>query len=380
MPLATARPQALAGGALEALLACTDELAQRWAAALVLARPLSSIGTLALEEVAGTGPALCAQLLRALTTEEDLELLVASRGPRGEERSAPVRGLAAISGVGDPAALVHTTEALRGVLWQALLAHAGEQSAHALAELGDRLAHVCAVALAAAIGERPDARASDAPARPDSRSLAPGAGGGFAVPGARPPAGGALAGATIVDERVQAPEPEISVRDQRGGEAPAVRDQRSEGPAAWVGAISARLQRFAVEREPFAVVLVELADLERLREDPKRLTRAAARLEDALSLALGPGPVELTRERAGRCWVLASVEDRSAVERLEQRLRGGVEAYARRHEKSLALAAGSALCPEDGTHAAALAAHADLSLYADRAGAGTRRSASQDPA
>lgn len=361
-PSAAPAPASGGAGGLEALLERPDELARRWAAALVLARPLASLAELGLEELARSGPGLCAQLLRALHSDAELEAL--ARAPAGHAGAALSRRLAVIAGTREPSALVQATETLRGVLWRALLEHAGVGSGLELAELGDRLARACALALAGALDAEPRELAGAGEAARASHtesSAAP-----EAPEGGLERAGG-RSRVVIVDERARAPQ--ITVRDRR-----------RDGPAAWVGAIGAHLDAFATEGEPFVVLLVELAQLERLRGDGERVARAAARLEDALSLSLQPASVALTRERPGRCWVVAAVEDAVAAERLEQRVRAGVAAYARRCGDELPIFVGRALCPDHGTSAAALAAHADVGLYADRASAVARSSAGEGAA
>ncbi len=59
----------------DALLARAEELARSWAIALILVRPLAAIGELPLEELARDAPALCAQALRAVQSDVELERL-----------------------------------------------------------------------------------------------------------------------------------------------------------------------------------------------------------------------------------------------------------------------------------------------------------------
>ena len=155
-----------------------------------------------------------------------------------------------------------------------------------------------------------------------------------------------------------APVAEIEIRDER----------REEGPAAWISSIGAQLALFERDSAPFAVLLVELLDIERTRphEPSEELSRLARELERALADALGPWPGSLTRERPGRCWLLAPDTDRAGAERLAQRLMRDLSAGAGELGASLAVAIGTAMCPEDGREAAALAAHADVGLCAAR--------------
>jgi GGDEF domain-containing protein len=259
-----------------------------------------------------------------------------------------------------------------------------------LAEVGDRLAYVCAALLAAGvrtIATGLDTRAPGAEARaPEPASR---------VPVVRDLASGSRprGEVVIVDER--APDAEVSQsptpapparaaavsehaqpwgepRSALPGEPPAeieIRDQRrEEGPGAWISSIGAQLERFERDGAPFAVLLVELVDIERLRRDgpPEQLTRLAAELERALATASESWSGSVARERPGRCWLLAPGTDRAGAERLAQRLMRELSASGGERRPSLAVAIGTAICPEDGREPAALAAHADIGLYAAR--------------
>jgi hypothetical protein len=409
-----ARPVADLPG--DAVLACADELTRRWAIALILVRPLDGIGDVPLEQLAREAPSLCAQAVRAMQSDVELERLTGQGTPTGREDSAPARRLAAIAGARDSAEAVEAVEALRGVLWEALLDHLNEPSARQIGDVSDRLAHVCAAVLAAAVDAAfaPEARAladDDEPAlgvpeptvRDFSRPLPPDRHAVIVDERARVPA--AQRGARAADDPPMppahpplerplswdesppvpprpaparerplswdespptshgAPPAEIEIRDERGG----------EGPAAWIGSIGAQLERFERDALPFAVLLVEFVDLERLRREqlPEELTRLAGQLEQALAAALGGWSGSLERERPGRCWLLAPATDRIGAHRLAERLVDAVASRASRRSTPLEVAIGTAVCPEDGREAAALAAHADVGLYAARSAART---------
>jgi len=378
------------------VLARADELARLWAIALILARPVDGIGDVPLEDLAREAPSLCAQVVRAVQSDVELGRLTGRGAPSGREDSAPARRLAAISGARDTAAAVEAVEALRGVLWEALLDQLSRpifdrSSARLLGDVSDRLAYVCAAALAAAVDAAlaPAARApfhevevAIGVPEPTVRDLAR-----VPPPGRR---------AVIVDERARVP------AAQRGARAPEdaptqaarrpperplswdesppippgaraaeieIRDERvEEGPAAWIGSIGAQLERFKRDGLPFAVLLVELVDIERLRREelPEVLSRLAGHVERALADALGAWSGSLTRERPGRCWLLVPETDRAGAGQLAERLALAVASCARHRGVPLEVAIGTAVCPEDGREAPALAAHADVGLYAAR--------------
>ena len=203
-PLGSAPAHPLPDAPIDALLDGAQELARRWALALMLARPPAQIGGLELEPLAEQAPALIAQVLRALRSQAELERLIAV------EESPSARGpgalaLVELAGAGRPDEAVAAVEALRGVLWGALLEEAGSSlrrqlRARELAELCDRLAYVCARVLAASLAERPEALSDDAGSLPRRRVPEK------VLPEAIQVAGGAGGGAVIVDERRDARE------------------------------------------------------------------------------------------------------------------------------------------------------------------------------
>jgi len=152
--------------------------------------------------------------------------------------------------------------------------------------------------------------------------------------------------------------PQIEIRDVRG----------EEGPAAWIGSIGRRLERHEQDGSPFAVLLVELIDIERLRhaEPAEELSRLTSLIEEALARELRPAD-SLTRERPGRSWLLAPQTDGPGAQMLVERIARAVRSAVSHRGTPLEAAVGVAVCPEDGRRASELAAHADVGLYAARA-------------
>lgn len=409
-----ARARAVAELSLDPLVARADELAQSWAVALILARPLDGIGGVPLEELAREGPALCAQMLRALLSDVELDRLIGNAPSSGREQSAPARRLAAVAGAGDVVEAIAAVEALRGVLWEALLedfprSSSERTSARQLADLSNRLGYVCASALAVGVTIEGLAVASVS-GEAVAASVAELAGAHRdGEPAVR--AAVADAAAVIVDERDEHSRaaagrtkssheavrlsPAAVERPLSWDESPPVppaaqgaeieiRDERSEeGPAAWIGSIGGELERYAQEEAPFVVLLVEPVEIERLRraETPDVLQDLTDRLEDALA---GAWPGSLTRQRRGRYWLLGRASDRLGARDLAEHLRQALVSAVLHHGAPLELAIGMASCPEDGLEASALAAHADVDLYAARAaarsGAARARAAVDEPA
>jgi hypothetical protein len=355
------RVRAVAELPCDELLADADELAKRWAIALIRTSPLAELAELPLETFALEAPALCAQALRAVQSDAELERLTGRGAPSGRDDRALARRIDALTGARDAAGLVDAVESLRGVLWEALREHLLEPSARLIEDLSDRLAYVCAATLAVALqaatpaaenahveGEQIRGHASsDADARDLARATAPGR------------------RAVIVDEGTGAIAPEresfeaeIEIRDER----------HDEGPAAWIGSIGAQLERFRRDKLPFAVLLVELVELDRARRNelPAELTVLAGLMEQALTDVLVASSGSLTRERPGRCWLLAPDTDRAGASELAERLSVAVSVRLSGSVLPALVAIGTAVCPEDGLEAAALAAHADVGLYAAR--------------
>jgi hypothetical protein len=332
--------------------------------ALIAQLPPARMGDVPLEEISARAPALCAQALRALTGDADLALLT-GRGGAHSRDPGPALGLARLAGARDAAGAALAAEALRGVLWESLLAEMGRVSAREFGDVSDRLAHVCACALAAALED--DAVEAPGGVAPAGRAPADAPGSASPRPGVQivdelEPAerGGVPSGSGLGEARAQ-----IEIRDQRA----------RPGPSAWIATIGERLEAFRRDCRPFSVLLIEPlepAALGRTRE-PAGLNELADLIERRLAAELasdpsGP-PGVLTREAPGRWWVLSAESDRAGAEALAARLAGAAGEIADGLGNPVRLAVGTALCPVDGREPAALAAHADVGLYASRSSA-----------
>jgi hypothetical protein len=144
-----ARARPVADAPVAALIERGEELARRWAIALIVERPLAEMPEVPLKDLAREAPGVCAQVVRAYDSEAELERIAASESSRGRAGVAPTVRL----GAHDARATVEHIEALRGVLWEATLAELDDPPPRQVAELSDRLAFVCATLLAAALGE-----------------------------------------------------------------------------------------------------------------------------------------------------------------------------------------------------------------------------------
>ncbi|HEY3866264.1 MAG TPA: diguanylate cyclase [Solirubrobacteraceae bacterium] len=267
-------------------------------------------------------------------------------------------------------------QTLSETLWEALREELADPRSERVAEISERLGEVAAVVASLA---HVDARAREETAEPvkaepveQELRVARATTYGEPLSEKHAPSGEPAetqtspSPAVLIDELVPTaatgpqapPRPEIEIRDERA----------AEGPAAWIDSIGRRLERHEQDRSPFAVLLVELVDVERLRraEPAEELARLMGRVEDALARELRPAD-SLTRERPGRYWLLAPQTDGPAAQVLLERIARAVRSSASHRGTPLEVAVGVAVCPEDGLRASELAAHADVGLYAARA-------------
>lgn len=375
----------------ERLLSLADELARRWAVALILIRPLDAVAGVPLETLIAEAPALCTGAIRALESDVELDRLT-GRGVSGARAdSAVARRLSIICGAVDQLQALDALEALRGVIWEALRDELREPQARLVGDACDRLACVCAEILAAALEAMPTLEAAgghDAQARADASAADTGQTrelGELATATRTASAPWAGGEAVIVDERAEALDGSAVGEPASGRAEPlsvgppvapdmapveiAIRDaRRDEGPAAWIGLIGAQLGRFEQDRLPFAVLLVELLEIERARRagDPQELASMADQMERALTGALGAWSGSFTRERPGRCWLVAPETDLEGAALIAERLSRALASRTTHRGASLEVVIGTAVCPQAGREASELAAHADVGLYAAR--------------
>ena len=358
---------------LDSLVEHADQIARGWAAALVRSRPLERIGEVALDALGRRGPALCAAILQAVQSDEALAELA-------HESDAPVGALATLTGARDAAEATADFELLRGVLWERLEVALAGAPGRTLADAGDRLAAGCAAALRAGLArsERGATSAASFPPAAAFTERMPGAAGVEQPLAGSPPSGASDAGrpAVIVDEAGPAPAapraerrdgPRLTPAEPEGEEIVVRAAEAGEGPAAWIGVIGGQLERHLRDGMPFSVLLAELV----IPAERERAPAPAAAVERALTSeirteATGAGAPVVTSERPGRWWILLPGVDRHRAERVAERLANAVRAIPGADGSATALAVGSASCPHDGSDAAALAAHADVGLYAAR--------------
>ena len=181
---APARP--VADAPIDGLLEHTHDLAKRWMLAIAGARDLAEMATLPFAQIASDAPSLCSGVLSALRSDDAFSE-EGVRRPSGAEG-----GAMSLAWSEEPTEAVAAVEALRGVLWDALVQAAGSQtlgtpSPFLIRDLADRLAYVCSVVLAASLqsGTRHATRGRQAASDPSVRTAVPSS--GVPAPQSAPP-------------------------------------------------------------------------------------------------------------------------------------------------------------------------------------------------
>lgn len=327
------------------------EVARAWLVELVARAPLDRAATLPGPAFADGAPRLCGAILAALASDaafDDLE--------PGGALAPTALSSAALAGARDAAEAATALEALRSVTW-ALLVEALHRPPQALlVDLADRLGAAIATVTAATLEANAFARA------PTRAAGAPAGDPGAPPPdSAAPPTPLDAAGRTPPDP--VAPSQRPVVEDGGGFHARA---------APWTAAVERRLERYASDGLPFAVMCVEVADLDRLvaAERDGEVALALEAAEAAVCAQLRPADV-LVRERPGRYWLVAPETDAEAARSLAHLLAAAVAGVNGHRGVPLETAVGVASCPVDGHDAATLEGRAEEGLFAARA-AGVR--------
>jgi hypothetical protein len=136
----------------------------------------------------------------------------------------------------------------------------------------------------------------------------------------------------------------------------------------WTAAIERRLVRHQADGLPFAVLCVELADLDRLvAADRDRDVLAALEAAEAAILTQLRPADGLVRERAGRYWLTTPDTDAAEARALGLRIAASIAELPPHRGAPLEVAVGVTACPADAADAAALEALAEEGLFAARA-------------
>ena len=128
---------------MAALVEGGDELAKAWLLALIEEEPLARARSIPVDQLAREGPAICVLVVRALASDCELEAVASS-----DDRAARAGELAGANKAEDVSRAV---DALRAVVWSALLRALSDPDATLVAELAERLALVCELVRGAAL-------------------------------------------------------------------------------------------------------------------------------------------------------------------------------------------------------------------------------------
>ena len=123
---------------MEALVERSEDVARGWLLALVEQEPLAGARSIRVRELTHVAPAICAALVRALASDAEFERI----SPRGELGELVSRA-GELAGADTAESVLRAVEALRAVLWSALLGSLADPDASLVAELAERLALVC---------------------------------------------------------------------------------------------------------------------------------------------------------------------------------------------------------------------------------------------
>ena len=135
----------------------------------------------------------------------------------------------------------------------------------------------------------------------------------------------------------------------------------------WLAAIGRRLERREADGLPFAVLVVEIDDLDRLLGAGlgRDIAVALEAAERGLTAELAPADL-VVRERLGRWWLTSADRDAESAHDLGVRVADAI-GRAQLRGAPLKASIGVALCPDHGEDLEALAGRADEGMFAARA-------------
>jgi GGDEF domain-containing protein len=335
-PVADVPPAALADGVAAA---------KAWLLALVSAAPLDAVASLPTADLAREAPPLCAAVLRAIGSDRELARLV-----RGGDLAELASRAGRLAGAGTPAAAAAAVGHLRSALWVARAPPSGRLDGAHVAALAARLAHVCDVVIQAALSTPGELARAAEPVRPAPDPGEPGR----------------------AELRV-AGEPHRDPLDELADDVAAVPGRDTvHHDEPWTAAVADRIRLHRRDGRPFMVLAVEADEAERLlaADHDGEAARALARAEEAMRREVRADDV-VVREHPGRLWLVAPKVDPADARVFGERLAAAVMRSASLHGSPLTISIGIAVCPDHGTAAETLVAHADEGVFAARA-AGVR--------
>ncbi len=403
----------MADAPVDLLLARVDDLAKGWLLELVDQAPLDHAAEILAGELAGTGPRLCAGVIRALASDRAL----------GEiEPGGPLAALAGevgrIAGSARSEDVSRAVDALMAVLWSAIRTELRDPDAELVSELAERLAHVTEAVRGAALArfagprrkERQPLHAEpvvgatgdeavgmqtpDAPAVPDGPRA-----GGIAWPSSPrapgeppeavdpveapapdpapspaaesaqaepvPPNGGTPPERGAPRRHLDEMSADSRVRSWPGGLERPTRSKSARSEALWVGAIDDEIDRAENSGAALSLLLVELEDADRVLavEDPGEASMTFRRFAQAVRTVVRRQDI-LACESDSRAWIIATGSDRTAAQALGARIEHAVRAEPPWRGAPMTISVGLAVLGEDGRESATLMDVAEESRFA----------------
>ena len=347
------RARPVADAPIDALLLRAEDLAKGWLLALLERAPLVDAPAILAAEVSRDGPRVCDAVVRALANDADLRRIEPG-GPL-----EPFVGQAgAFAGAGGVASALQVVDALHGVMWSAIRGELSEPDGDQVSDLAERLALVIERVRGAALRSVVTSGNSVAESSErDVRDRLDEPWGGLHV--APPPA---------AEPGRPSPEPHVSPGPGR----PSADDGVG---ALWRGALEDEVARATRSGASLSLLLVELADAERVVAVEGRLGAAAAlgQFAGAVRSAVRRGDI-LACESDARAWIIATNTGRLGAQALADRVAAAVRATEAWRGAPLGVSAGIAVYREDGTDVSELIEAAEEARFdAEASGGGVVR-------
>ena len=332
--LRRARP--VADAPIDALLIRAEDLAKGWLLALLEQAPLHDAPTILAADLSRDGPRVCDAVVRALANDADLR-----RIEPGGALEPLVGAAGAFAGAGGVTSASQAVDALHGVIWSAIRAELGDPDGEQVSDLAERLALVIERVRGAALrafvtrgGEVTE------PSGPEARDRVDEPWGGLRVAPSPPAEPG------VPSE----PAPEEGVG------------------ALWKGALEDEVARATRSGASLSLLLVELAEAERVMAVEGRLGAGATlgQFARAVRSAVRRGDI-LACESDTRAWIIATNTGRLGAQALADRVAAAVRASEPWQGAPLGVSAGIAVFREDGTDVTDLIETAEEARFAAEA-------------
>ncbi len=335
------RARPVADAPIDALVLRAEDLAKGWLLALLEQAPLHDAHTILVADLSRDGPRVCDAAVRALGNDADLR-----RIEPGGALEGLVGQAGAFAGAGGVATASQAVDALHGVIWSAIRGELGDADGDQVSDLAERLALVIERVRGAAL-----------------RGFVTGFGDAADVSGHEPRAGDGEASARLRVAPSPAPSP------SRLDPAADVALPRADGvDALWQGALEEEVARATQSGAPLSLLIVELADAERVVAIEGRLGAGATlgRFARAVRSAVRRGDI-LACESDTRAWIIATNTGRLGAQALADRVAAAVRAAEPWRGAPLGVSAGVAVFREDGGDVGELIEAAEEARFAAEA-------------